>query len=185
MRTLRRLAAIGRAVGASGKPGRAVGGTNLSSYRSAMKLRSGVAAADIWRGMSVILDLPEPAGRTTWPSRKSAPLDRAKRTNDAPHWSLKFEYDYLGLGNRTFVIPATAPLLAGDTSTPTPQCPNGESWYQLPVQLGLQSLLKLHLTAADHKGSGSRIGARSISLPADVAPSPARLADRGHHSRKG
>jgi len=82
-----------------------------------MKLRSGVAAADIWRGMSVILDLPEPAGRTTWPSRKSAPLDRAKRTNDAPHWSLKFEYDYLGLGNRTFVIPATAPLLAGDTFT--------------------------------------------------------------------
>jgi hypothetical protein len=117
LRTLRRLAAISRAVGASGKPGRAVGGINLSSYRSAMKLRSGVAAADIWRGMSVILDLPEPAGRTTWPSRKSAPLDRAKRTNDAPHWSLKFEYDYLGLGNRTFVIPATAPLLAGDTFT--------------------------------------------------------------------
>ena len=117
LRTLRRLAAISRAVGVSGKPGRAVGGTNLSSYRSAMKLRSGVAAADIWRGMSLILDLPEPAGRTTWPSRKSAPLDRAKRTNDAPHWSLKFEYDYLGLGNRTFVIPATAPLLAGDTFT--------------------------------------------------------------------
>jgi len=35
----------------------------------------------------------------------------------APHWSLKFEYDYLGLGNRTFTIPATAPLLAGDTFT--------------------------------------------------------------------
>ena len=28
---------------------------------------------------------------------------------------MKFEYDYLGLGNRTFSIPATAPLLAGDT----------------------------------------------------------------------
>jgi outer membrane immunogenic protein len=28
---------------------------------------------------------------------------------------VKFEYDYLGLGNRTFVIPATAPFLAGDT----------------------------------------------------------------------
>ena len=33
----------------------------------------------------------------------------------APQWSAKFEYDYLGLGNRTFVIPVTAPLLAGDT----------------------------------------------------------------------
>jgi outer membrane immunogenic protein len=31
------------------------------------------------------------------------------------NWTVKFEYDYLGLGNRTFVIPATAPLLAGDT----------------------------------------------------------------------
>ena len=35
----------------------------------------------------------------------------------APNWSVKFEYDYLGLGNRTFVIPAAAPLLAGDTFT--------------------------------------------------------------------
>jgi outer membrane immunogenic protein len=34
-----------------------------------------------------------------------------------PNWSVKVEYDYLGLGNRTFVIPATAPLLAGDTFT--------------------------------------------------------------------
>jgi outer membrane immunogenic protein len=31
------------------------------------------------------------------------------------NWTVKIEYDYLGLGNRTFVIPATAPLLAGDT----------------------------------------------------------------------
>ena len=30
---------------------------------------------------------------------------------------MKFEYDYLGLGSRTFFIPATAPLLAGDTFT--------------------------------------------------------------------
>jgi outer membrane immunogenic protein len=35
----------------------------------------------------------------------------------APHLSLKFEYDYLGLGNRTFTIPATAPFLGGDTFT--------------------------------------------------------------------
>ena len=33
------------------------------------------------------------------------------------NWTVKLEYDYLGLGNRTFLIPATAPVLAGDTFT--------------------------------------------------------------------
>jgi outer membrane immunogenic protein len=33
----------------------------------------------------------------------------------APNWTVKAEYDYLGLGNRSFTIPATSPLLAGDT----------------------------------------------------------------------
>jgi outer membrane immunogenic protein len=33
------------------------------------------------------------------------------------NWTVKFEYDYLGLGSRTLFIPATAPLLAGDTFT--------------------------------------------------------------------
>jgi outer membrane immunogenic protein len=35
------------------------------------------------------------------------------------NWTAKFEFDYLGLGNRTFVIPATSPIvaLAGDTFT--------------------------------------------------------------------
>src|SRR6516164_4181653 len=33
------------------------------------------------------------------------------------NWTVKLEYDYLGLGNRTFVIPATAALLPGDTFT--------------------------------------------------------------------
>jgi outer membrane immunogenic protein len=33
------------------------------------------------------------------------------------NWTVKFEYDYLGLGNRTFVIPAGSPFLAGDTFT--------------------------------------------------------------------
>ena len=33
------------------------------------------------------------------------------------NWTVKAEYDYLGLGNRTFVVPATAPFLAGDTFT--------------------------------------------------------------------
>ena len=33
------------------------------------------------------------------------------------NWTVKLEYDYLGFGNRTVVIPATAPLLAGDTFT--------------------------------------------------------------------
>ena len=36
----------------------------------------------------------------------------------APNWTVKFEYDYLGLGNRTFTIPVTSPfILAGDTFT--------------------------------------------------------------------
>ena len=35
----------------------------------------------------------------------------------ANNWTVKLEYDYLGLGNRTFLIPATAPVLAGDTFT--------------------------------------------------------------------
>jgi outer membrane immunogenic protein len=34
-----------------------------------------------------------------------------------PNWTVKLEYDYLGLGNRTFVIPPTAPFLHGDTFT--------------------------------------------------------------------
>jgi outer membrane immunogenic protein len=33
------------------------------------------------------------------------------------NWTVKLEYDYLGLGNRTFVVPAGAPFLAGDTFT--------------------------------------------------------------------
>jgi outer membrane immunogenic protein len=34
-----------------------------------------------------------------------------------PNWSVKVEYDFIGLGSRTFAIPATAPILAGDTFT--------------------------------------------------------------------
>ena len=34
------------------------------------------------------------------------------------NWTVKFEYDYLGLGNRTFFVPAGAPFFAGDTFTP-------------------------------------------------------------------
>jgi outer membrane immunogenic protein len=33
------------------------------------------------------------------------------------NWTVKLEYDFLGLGSRTFVIPHTAPILAGDTIT--------------------------------------------------------------------
>ena len=33
------------------------------------------------------------------------------------NWTVKLEYDYLGLGNRTVFIPAGAPFLAGDTFT--------------------------------------------------------------------
>jgi outer membrane immunogenic protein len=34
-----------------------------------------------------------------------------------PNWSVKVEYDYIGLGNRSFTIPGTAAILAGDTLT--------------------------------------------------------------------
>jgi outer membrane immunogenic protein len=33
------------------------------------------------------------------------------------NWTVKVEYDYLGLGNRTFFVPAASPFLAGDTFT--------------------------------------------------------------------
>ncbi|HXW26102.1 MAG TPA: outer membrane beta-barrel protein [Xanthobacteraceae bacterium] len=32
-------------------------------------------------------------------------------------WTVKLEYDYLGLNSQSFTIPATAPVLAGDTLT--------------------------------------------------------------------
>jgi len=32
-------------------------------------------------------------------------------------WSFKLEYDYLGLGSRTFTVPIGSPVLAGDTFT--------------------------------------------------------------------
>jgi len=33
------------------------------------------------------------------------------------NWTVKLEYDYLGLENRTFIVPAGAPFLVGDTFT--------------------------------------------------------------------
>jgi hypothetical protein len=44
------------------------------------------------------------------------------------------------------------------------QCPDGESWIQLPVQLGRTGCRQILTTdlRRDHKGSGSRTGARSI-----------------------
>jgi outer membrane immunogenic protein len=33
----------------------------------------------------------------------------------AHNWTVKFEYDYVGLGSRTVVVPAGAPFLIGDT----------------------------------------------------------------------
>jgi outer membrane immunogenic protein len=35
----------------------------------------------------------------------------------ANNWTVKFEYDYLGRGGRTFTVPVGAPFLAGDTFT--------------------------------------------------------------------
>lgn len=35
----------------------------------------------------------------------------------ANNWSLRAEYDFLGLSTRTFTVPATSPILVGDTFT--------------------------------------------------------------------
>ena len=35
----------------------------------------------------------------------------------ANNWTVKAEYDYIGLGNRSFTVPAGAPFLVGDTFT--------------------------------------------------------------------
>jgi outer membrane immunogenic protein len=35
----------------------------------------------------------------------------------ANNWTAKIEYDFLGLGSRTFIVPAGFPVLAGDTFT--------------------------------------------------------------------
>jgi len=52
----------------------------------------------------------------------------------APSWSIKLEYDYLGLASRTFTIPAGAPFLAGDTFN------SGSRNIQM-VKLGVNFLL--------------------------------------------
>jgi hypothetical protein len=57
----------------------------------------------------------------------------------APNWSAKVEYNYLGLDDRTFVVPAgtvTPLFLAGDTFTQSNRnIQDGEGGHQLPVQL--------------------------------------------------
>jgi len=35
----------------------------------------------------------------------------------AHNWTVRLEYDYLGLSNRSFVVPAALPVLGGDTFT--------------------------------------------------------------------
>jgi outer membrane immunogenic protein len=35
------------------------------------------------------------------------------------NWTVKFEYDYIGLGSRSFTVPITSPVLPGDTFTAT------------------------------------------------------------------
>ena len=53
------------------------------------------------------------------------------------NWTVKAEYDYLGLGNRTFAVPATAPFLAGDTFTSNNRnVQMVKIGVQLSVQLG-------------------------------------------------
>lgn len=35
----------------------------------------------------------------------------------ANHWTIRAEYDFIGLSSRTFTVPTTSPVLAGDTFT--------------------------------------------------------------------
>jgi hypothetical protein len=68
--------------------------------------RSGVRDATDFCGAAMSLSLEDVC-------RCPIPVDAL--TNN---WTVKVEYDYLGLGNRTVNIPATAPdLIAGDTFT--------------------------------------------------------------------
>src|SRR5260221_10758086 len=59
----------------------------------------------------------------------------------APNWSAKVEYNYLGLDDRTFTVPAGSPFLAGDTFTQSNRNIDGEGRDQLPVQLERLPLL--------------------------------------------
>ena len=34
-----------------------------------------------------------------------------------PNWTMKAEYDYIGLSSRSFIVPAGAPFLVGDVFT--------------------------------------------------------------------
>jgi outer membrane immunogenic protein len=59
----------------------------------------------------------------------------------APSWSVKLEYDYLGLASRTFTLAPTAPFLAGDTFN------SGNRNVQM-VKLGVNFLLNWGATTA-------------------------------------
>jgi outer membrane immunogenic protein len=55
----------------------------------------------------------------------------------ANSWTLKFEYDYIGLSGRTFTVPAGSPFLVGDTFT------TGNSNIQMAT-VGVNFLFGMH-----------------------------------------
>jgi outer membrane immunogenic protein len=55
----------------------------------------------------------------------------------ANSWTLKFEYDYIGLSGRTFTVPAGSPFLVGDTFT------TGSSNIQMAT-VGVNFLFGMH-----------------------------------------
>jgi outer membrane immunogenic protein len=78
---------------------------------------NGLTVTDFTTGVSftcgTFSTLTTNCGRSTGGWLVGAGFEYALTNN----WTVKLEYDYLGLGNRTFVIPATAALLPGDTFT--------------------------------------------------------------------
>ena len=87
----------------------------------------------------------------------------------AANWSAKVEYNYLGLEDRTFIVPAGSPFFPGDTFTRgnrNVQMVQGGD--QLPVQLGRLPLLIGSVTrteTAHHIASGNGCGGVFLCSP--------------------
>jgi outer membrane immunogenic protein len=69
----------------------------------------GITVTDVTTGTSLI--------GTTSNSRSGWTAGAGLEWAFANNWTARVEYDFIGLGNRSFVVPATSPVLAGDTFT--------------------------------------------------------------------
>src|SRR6266404_5022589 len=83
----------------------------------------------------------------------------------APNWSIKIEYDYLGLNSQTFTVPAGG-FLAGDTFTTSN--PNVQM-----VKIGANYLFKYWVGGTDQGVSIERKKSRVANFPERSSPSVA------------